>query len=162
MELDKKVNGLAMIANGSFEKVRVAPRIAEDSVDKEYEVKECTIESSALEECREKQEVLGVKSTNFDSGMADEKNEMLEDQKLSSNRKSNSPVTKSGANGRINHTVPQPFTLATEKRNNCVTRHVGAESPVSVNSPNTNNMNSPFRSPQVILERFYLLFIFAL
>lgn len=149
VELDKKVNGLAMIANGaSFEKVHVAPRIPEDSVDKEYEVKECTIESSALEECQEKQEVLGVKSTNFDSDVADEKNERLEDQKLSNNRKSNPSVTKSSANGRTNHTVPHPFTLATEKRNNCVTRHVGAESPVSMNSLNANNMNSPFRSPQ--------------
>lgn len=149
VELDKKVNGLAMIANGaSFEKVHVAPRIAEYSAVKEYEVKECTIESSALEECQEKQEVLGVKSTNFNDGVADEKNERLEDQKMSSNKKSNSPVSKSGANGRINHTVPQPFTLATEKRNTCVTRHFGAESPVSVYSPNANNMNSPFRSPQ--------------
>ncbi|XP_048129296.1 protein WVD2-like 2 isoform X1 [Rhodamnia argentea] len=149
VELDKKVNGLAMIANGaSFEKVHVAPRIAEDSIDKEFEVKECTIESSATEECQEKQEVLGVKSTNFNGGVADEKNERLEDQKLSSNKKLNSPVTTSGANGRMNHTVPQPFRLATEKRNTCVARHVGAESPVSVNSPNANNANSPSRSPQ--------------
>ncbi|KAF8017828.1 hypothetical protein BT93_H2894 [Corymbia citriodora subsp. variegata] len=148
VELDKKVNGLAMIANGaSFEKIHVAPRIAEDSVDKEYEVKECTIESSVLD-CQEKQEVLGVKSTNFNGDVADEKNERLEDQKLSSNKKPNSPVTKSSANGRTNHTVPQPFMLATEKRNTCVTRHVGTESPVSMNSPNANNMNSPFRSPQ--------------
>ena len=46
-------------------------------------MKECTIESSALEECQEKQEVLGLKSTNFNGGVADEKNERLEDQNMS-------------------------------------------------------------------------------
>ncbi|OWM82054.1 protein WVD2-like 1 [Punica granatum] len=147
VEIDKKPKG----ANSrSFDKVHVAPRVPDDHLDKEYEVKECTVENNSFleEEYHEKQEVLGVKSTNFNEG----NNEKIEDQKSGSDpKKFSTPDTKSGANGntRGNFTVPHPFALATEKRGSCTTRHAGAESPPGMTSPpGANNVNSPFKNLQ--------------
>lgn len=153
MQMEKHTNGLAGVSNGdSFEtKVHVAPRIAGDTIDSEYVVKEYAVENPIVEECQEKLAVLGVKSTNVDGG-----EDNGEDQKPGEYKTLGTPIAKSDTNGHahINFTVPKPFTLATEKRGSCVTRHVETESPVSVKSPKANNLNSPFKSQQVVFISF--------
>lgn len=143
--VDKNSNG----ANShSYDRVHVAPRVVDDHLDKEYEVKECTAANNLFLECLEKQEVLGVKSTNFDEGS----NKKMEDQKPGNDPKElSTPDMKSGSNGDAhgNFTIPHPFALATEKLGSCTTRHVGAESPLGMTSPAANNVNSPFKNLQV-------------
>ncbi|XP_057961149.1 protein WVD2-like 2 [Malania oleifera] len=136
--MDKKPNSIVVSSNGvSHNTVHVAPKISEESIEAEdYEVKECT-----AEKCQEKQDVLGIKSTNFDTGSPRGKATKLVAQK------SCSPTSKSPATGnlRTNHTVPQPFTLATDKRPSCVNHSAGAETATaSVNSSaNVNGLQSP-------------------
>lgn len=143
MRVDKKPNG----ANSrSYDKAHVAPRVVDGHLDKEYEVKECTTENDSFLKCYEKQEALGVKSTNYDEG----NNEKMEDQKPGNDPKTlSTPDLKSGINGnaRGNFTVPHPFTLATEKRRSWTTRQ--AESPLSMTLPGANNVNYPFKNFQV-------------
>ncbi|KAI4303007.1 hypothetical protein MLD38_038689 [Melastoma candidum] len=147
IQMEKHTKGLAAIVAGdSFgTKVHGSPRIRGDVVDKEYDVTECTVKDAVLEECQEKLSVLGVKITNVDG-----KNDNGEDQRPDEYRTLDTPKAKPSANGNghVNFTVPKPFSLATEKRGSCVTRHVGTESPVSIKSPNSNNLNSPFKIPQ--------------
>lgn len=137
VRIDKKSNG----ANSrSYDKVHDAPRVADDHLDQEYEVKECTVDNSSfLEECHEKQEVLGVKSTNYSEG----NNEKTEDQTSSNDsKKLSTPDAKSGMNGNAcgNFTVPHPFALSTEKCGSLTTHQVGAESPPGLKSPGANNL----------------------
>ncbi|XP_023531664.1 protein WVD2-like 2 [Cucurbita pepo subsp. pepo] len=92
--------------------VYVAPRVAQRNIEaKEYEVKKCTEENLIIEKYHEKQEVLSVKSTNLD---VEEKYEKLGEYKKSSPIGSKSPGSMRGQ-----YTVPQPFTLETEKRGPC-------------------------------------------
>ncbi|XP_015875437.3 protein WVD2-like 2 isoform X1 [Ziziphus jujuba] len=146
VRVEKKSNGVVVASNGvSHDKVRVVPKIPEESFEKkDYEVKECTEENSVVEKFHEKPEVLGVKTTNLDEGLIEGEDENHGTQKSSGNQKLISPSSKSPAagNGRANYTVPQPFSLATEKRGLC-THSVGAE---TVNSATSNNMQSPSAS----------------
>lgn len=143
-DMDKKPNGVAVKSNGVFnDRVHVAPKISGDSIEaKDYEEKECTTEDSVVENSNEKQDVLGVKSTNFDADLSEGKNEKPGAQKSSDDDISSSPISKSGGagNARAHQTVSQPFALATEKR-------AGVHS-----SANANNMQSPIstKNSQVI------------
>ncbi|KAG7967790.1 hypothetical protein I3843_08G116700 [Carya illinoinensis] len=146
--MERKPNGVVVASNGvSYDKVYVAPKISEDCIEaKDYEVKECTTEeNSVIEQCHEKQEVLVVKSTNLDAGVTEGKDEKPGVYKSSDIKKSSSPASKSAAVGNVRvYTVPQPFSLATEKRGVC-THSVGAESAANgvTYSPKSNNTNSP-------------------
>lgn len=129
LQSEKKPNG------NSHDRIHVAPTTSDDSFEaKDYEVKECTEESSVIEKHREEQVVLGVKSINLDEGLNEGKNEK------SGAQKSCSPASKSPVgNGRTKCTVPQPFALATEKRGSCA-HTLGAEITTygnSVLSPNS-------------------------
>uniref|UniRef100_A0A6N2MCX3 TPX2 C-terminal domain-containing protein n=2 Tax=Salix TaxID=40685 RepID=A0A6N2MCX3_SALVM len=137
-DMEKKPNGLALKFNGvSHDRVHFAPKISGGVIKaKEYMEKETAEES-------EKQDVLGVKSTNFD---VSEKDDKLGAQKPSDDRNSSSPSLKAGGarNARAHHTVPQPFALATDKRlgGNSSTNSSNAQSPASMkksqqNSPST-------------------------
>ena len=127
-DMEKKPNGLALKFNGvSHDRVHFAPKISGGVIKaKGYMEKETAEES-------EKQDVLGVKSTNFD---VSEKDDKLGAQKPSDDRNSSSPSLKAGGarNARAHHTVPQPFALATDKRlgGNSSTNSSNAQSPASM------------------------------
>ncbi|XP_065853060.1 protein WVD2-like 2 [Euphorbia lathyris] len=145
-EMDRMSNGVALMSNGiSHDSAHALPKTSGDSVEeKEYEEKEFIGEDSVVENHNEKQSVLGVKSTNFDSELVDGKNEKMGAQKLSGGRSSGFTASKSGgAKGtRRQHTVPQPFSLATEKRAgvNCPANVKSSDSPIA-------NKNSQLNSP---------------
>ncbi|XP_010278108.1 PREDICTED: protein WVD2-like 3 [Nelumbo nucifera] len=140
------------------------PSIPEEKIElKDYEVKECTTESpieiTELYQVEnghnEEQDVLCDRSTNVEAGLSDEGTVESESQKATDAKKLSSPVkpgSKSAAAGntRINCTVPQPFSLATDKRASSGTRPVGAETAaasVGINKPsNANNIHSPSTS----------------
>ncbi|KAK9292035.1 hypothetical protein L1049_019989 [Liquidambar formosana] len=149
IHMDKKPNSVMVNSNGiSHDSVHVAPRISEESIEAtDYEEKECTAEDSLVEECHENQDVLGIKSTNFNGSPPEGKTTKPGVQRSSSDKKTSSPASKSASVGNVRTkcTVPQPFSLATEKRASCVTRPVGAETiATGVNgSPNANNLQSP-------------------
>lgn len=127
LQMEKKPNGV------SHDRVHVAPKISEDSFEaKDYDVKECTKENSVVEKCHEDQVVLGVKSINLDEGLSEGKNEKSGTQKSRDTKMSSSPASKSpvSGNGRSKCTVPQPFSLATEKRGSC-THSFGLETAAS-------------------------------
>ncbi|KAK6911362.1 TPX2, C-terminal [Dillenia turbinata] len=132
--MERKPNGISCVispGNGT--------KVAKESIEEDYEVKECTAEKS-VENKDGKQEVLGVKSMNFETGLPEGENGKSDSQK------SNTP-TKAGLRsptaGKANCTVPQPFALATEKRASCVARHLGAETA----SPGGNSPQSPNNIP---------------
>ncbi|EEF31083.1 conserved hypothetical protein [Ricinus communis] len=133
--MDRNPNGVVVKSNGvSHDKVNALPKTSGGNAEvKDYEEKQYTVEDSVVENHNQKQDVLGVKSTNFDSGLTEDKNEKPGTQKSSDDKNSSFPASKSGGprNARRQHTVPQPFALATEKR-------------AAVNSStNPNNLNSP-------------------
>ncbi|KAF3961253.1 hypothetical protein CMV_014111 [Castanea mollissima] len=145
--MEKKPNGVVVTTNGfSHDKAHVSPKISEDSIEaRDYEVKECTEESSVFGQHHENQEVLGIKTTNLDASVPEGKKEKTGAQKSSVEKKSRSPASRSAANGNVRTpTVPQPFSLATEKRGSC-TRSVVAESAGNgvTSSLKANNTNSP-------------------
>ncbi|KAB1202722.1 Protein WVD2-like 1 [Morella rubra] len=144
---EKKPNGVAVVLEGvSHGKPHVASEISEDSSEaKDYEVKECTEENSVVDQCHEKQEVLGFKSTNVDTGGPDGKAEKPGTYKSGDNKTSSSTSSKSAASLSLRtYTVPQPFSLATEKRGLC-THTVGTENAANgvSYSPKANNKLSP-------------------
>ncbi|XP_043691501.1 protein WVD2-like 3 isoform X2 [Telopea speciosissima] len=108
---------------------------------KDCDVKECTIENPI-----EIYELLCVKSKS-----PRDETVKSEDQKPSNHKKLSSPVKSSlrsdgVGNLRSNCTVPQPFSLATEKRASFGTRPVGLETAVAggMNRPsNMNNLQAP-------------------
>ncbi|XP_010274160.1 PREDICTED: protein WVD2-like 3 [Nelumbo nucifera] len=126
---------------------------------KKYEVKEYTTESSVeitgLQQTesghKEKQDVLYVKSTDFEVGLPGEETVKPELQKAMNPKKLSSPVklgTKSAAvgNSRQNCTTPpQPFALSNDKRASYGSRPVEAEGGSGGTSkpPNANNLKSP-------------------
>lgn len=113
------------------------PLILEEKVEgKQYEVKECTTESSVeisqlgqVEKCKEQE----LRSSNFEAYLPEEKvksevPKSKDDKKLKSSVK---PASKPAVgNARTNYTVPQPFALATERRASSGTRPIGTESDV--------------------------------
>ncbi|XP_002284360.1 protein WVD2-like 3 isoform X1 [Vitis vinifera] len=129
------------------------PQILEEKVEgKEYEVKECTTESSVeisqlcqVEKCEEQEKP----SSNFEADLPEEKvksevPKSKDDKKLKSSVK---PASKPAVgSARTNYTVPQPFALATEKRASCGTRPFGTESDVGTvanKSSITKNLQTP-------------------
>lgn len=133
VHMDKKPNGVVKSNGASHGNVHVAPEISEDHIEaKDYDVKECTEENS-VDNCHDKQDVVVVKSKNFDTDEAENQNESPGSQK------SSSPTSKprGPANVRTSKTVSQPFALATEKRASGATRHVAFETAADVNNVQT-------------------------
>lgn len=114
-DMDKKSNGVVKSNGISHDKVQAAPKVSGGE-------KQSVTDVSVVENFNEKQDVLGVKSTNCDVDQADEM------EKTGAQNASFS-TPKSG-NVRSQKTVPQPFTLATEKR------------AAANNTANSNNSNS--------------------
>lgn len=129
---------------GSFEHVDADSQLesVEESTEvKEYEVKECTTENSI--EAEKGKEEQNVVSSMPEAGFPAAKIKP-EDVKTKENNKSHLVVKHASkataGNVRTKHTIPQPFSLATEKRASNGTRPTAAE-PKSVNkSSNTNSL----------------------
>ncbi|KDP23683.1 hypothetical protein JCGZ_23516 [Jatropha curcas] len=122
--MDKKPNCVVLKSNSvSHDKAHSLPKTSGGSTEgNDYQETECTEE-----------DVLGVKSTNFGSDLAEVKNEKPLPQKSSDDKNLSVPASESGGarNTHGQHTVPQPFDLATEKR-------------ATVNSStDVNDLNSP-------------------
>ncbi|KAK4797596.1 hypothetical protein SAY86_029922 [Trapa natans] len=132
--IEKKPDGSN---SGAYDEVQVAPRVADDHIEKDCDVKECTLE---------KQGILGPKITNFDQGTNHRDDQKIENDHKKLSTPNSKPVTYGNVRGNV--TVPHPFSLATEKRG-CTIRHAGTESPPRrVSSPSTNNEYSPFKNSQ--------------
>ncbi|GMH07813.1 hypothetical protein Nepgr_009653 [Nepenthes gracilis] len=122
-EINSKVSGLSILV-------------------KDHEVNEGTRENLAVEDSHEKQDILGVKSTNC----ADEKHEIkpikIDEQKSSSPCKPASGQAAVG-NARLKHSVQKPLDMVSEKRA-CVSP-IAAETPIASGnfSPNANGQQSP-------------------
>ncbi|KAK8650117.1 hypothetical protein V6N13_139766 [Hibiscus sabdariffa] len=76
--MDNKPNGVVK-SNGNL-------RVSKGTESNGYEVKECTEKNSVVENGDEKQELLGVKSTNFGTDIPEEKSEKAEDHKSMDNK----------------------------------------------------------------------------
>nr|ACH87178.1 unknown protein [Camellia sinensis] len=144
IRIDKKPNLVKVNSNGvSHDPVHVSPKTSEVSDEaKDYEAEDHTAHDSLVEESHEKQDVLGVKSTNRDAGLPEGKTLKPEAQK-SSDKKLNSPVK---GHVETKDTVSQPSTpAATEKPVSTETDHVGPETIDAGRncSPNTNDFHSP-------------------
>ena len=100
MHMDNKPNGV--VKSNTVVKPNGNPRLSEGAESNNYEAKECTVENPVVEHVHEKQDVLGVKSTNFGT---EGKNEKTEDQKSTDNKKLSSPASKSASvgNTRAHH-----------------------------------------------------------
>ncbi|KAK9140314.1 hypothetical protein Scep_009995 [Stephania cephalantha] len=147
--------------------------VEENNEVKDYEVKECTAEYSveindhAVKNIdATEQDVLCNKSTNFEAGLQEEKKVKPEIPKPVDSKKLNTaakPVSRSAAAGitRSNVTVPQPFSLATDKRASHGTRpvdgeteNVGGNKKTSLLSPNETKKPSqsfPLMSRKLLL-----------
>nr|DAD19775.1 TPA_asm: hypothetical protein HUJ06_021238 [Nelumbo nucifera] len=150
------------------------PSIPEEKIElKDYEVKECTTESpieiTELYQVEnghnEEQDVLCDRSTNVEAGLSDEGTVESESQKATDAKKLSSPVKPriqfaAAGNTRINCPVPQPFSLATDKRASSGTRPVGAETAaasVGINKQsNANNIHSPSTSKKPQLSNILI------
>ncbi|KAF5946116.1 hypothetical protein HYC85_016344 [Camellia sinensis] len=165
IRIDKKPNLVKVNSNGvSHDPVHVSPKPSEVSDEaKDYEAEDHTAHDSLVEESHEKQDVLGVKSTNRDAGLPEGKTLKPEAQK-SSDKKLNSPVK---GHVETKDTVSQPSTpAATEKPVSTETDHVGPETVDAGRncSPNTNDFHSPgsSRKSQANLESVLILIILYL
>lgn len=129
---------------GPFEHVDGDPQLqslVESTEVKEYEVKECTSETSIeVEKGKEEQNVV---SSMPEAGLPAEKTKP-EDVKTKENNKSHLVVKHASkataGNVRTKHTIPQPFSLATEKRASNGTRPTAAELKSVNKSSNTNSL----------------------
>ncbi|KAJ6413784.1 hypothetical protein OIU84_006562 [Salix udensis] len=122
-DMEKKPNGIAVKFNGvSHDKVHFSPKLSKAAIEAKVHVEKETAEKS------EKQDVLGIKSTNFDVDPSDGKDEKPGSQKSNGDKSSSSPPLKTGV---AHQTVPKSFAPATDK-------HVGGNS-----STNSNNTQSP-------------------
>ncbi|KAE8720935.1 Protein WAVE-DAMPENED 2 [Hibiscus syriacus] len=93
-DMDNKPNGVVK-SNGN-------PRVPKGTESNGYEVKECTAKNSVIEIDHEKQELLGVKSTNFGTDIPEEKNEKAEDHKSMDNEFDTTASRSNGVNGTAN------------------------------------------------------------
>ncbi|WCJ43862.1 TPX2 (targeting protein for Xklp2) protein family [Euphorbia peplus] len=152
-EMDRMSNGVALKSNGiSHDSSHALPKTSGDGAGgKDYEEKEFIGEDSGVENQNEEQSVLGVKSTNFNSELVDDKNDKLGAQKLSGGRSSGFNASKSGgAKGtRRQPTVPQPFSLATEKRAG-VTSSVNVKNSESPIANKNSQLNSPLTATKTL------------
>ncbi|KAH9764569.1 protein WVD2-like 3 [Citrus sinensis] len=129
---------------GPFEHFDGDPQLqslVESTEVKEYEVKECTSETSIeVEKGKEEQNVV---SSMPEAGLPAEKTKP-EDVKTKENNKSHLVVKHASkataGNVRTKHTIPQPFSLATEKRASNGTRPTAAELKSVNKSSNTNSL----------------------
>ncbi|PRQ36359.1 hypothetical protein RchiOBHm_Chr4g0390601 [Rosa chinensis] len=147
--------------------------LQESTEVKDYEVKECTTETSVdisqLSQIENAIEDQNVVSSKPDNGKPVEKVQR-DSEKTKDGNKSRPSVNQaskpSAGNGRTKHTVPRPFTLATEKRASYGARPVSAvldcgnginKSPNSSNPRhlNTTKHTQP-RSPLVPRKSFQL------
>lgn len=100
--------------------------LKETSDNKDYEVKECTSGSSI--------------QISMDKGVTEAPTTTMDEFKKS--QSSAKSVTKPCAgNGRTKHTIPQPFSLATEKRASCGPRPARSE-PDGTEQSHTNNLQN--------------------
>lgn len=133
-KMERKLHGVVLKPiSVSHDKVNALPKTSEGSAEaNDCEEKEYTVQDLVVENQNLKQDVLGVKSTNFDNELTEGKNEKPGAQKSSDDKSSTFPASKSAGsrNGRRQHTVPQPFALATEKRA-AVTNANNSNSPVA-------------------------------
>ncbi|KAK9137694.1 hypothetical protein Sjap_008288 [Stephania japonica] len=146
--------------------------VEENNEVKDYEVKECTVEYSVeindhavKNNDATEQDVLCNKSTNFEAELQEEKKVKHEIPNSIDSKKLNTaakPVSRSIAagNARSNVTVPQPFSLATDKRASHGTRpvdgeteNVGGNRKTSLLSPNGTKKppSSPLMSRKPLL-----------
>uniref|UniRef100_A0A2N9F0I5 TPX2 C-terminal domain-containing protein n=1 Tax=Fagus sylvatica TaxID=28930 RepID=A0A2N9F0I5_FAGSY len=140
----------------SFDHINEGPEIqsSEESTEaKEYEVKECTTENSfevsVLHQNEKYKEEQNVVNSHLKASLPEE-NLKSETQNKKDNNKSRVSIKQASkpvaANVRTKPTVPQPFSLATEKRASFGTRPTGAQPDASTavnKSSNANNVRLP-------------------
>lgn len=149
--MGREVTGVRIEQNkSSFAKVKpkvsvdsdqeANPKAPEGNIElKDCEVKECTSEVPRAENSCENQEVLAIKSINFDTEKLDIKSPIAEDQKMSSPDKATSGTTAAG-NLKMN-TPQKPTNVRVDKQVWESPR--AAETPVS---PSPSNPKSPSSS----------------
>ncbi|XP_052193967.1 protein WVD2-like 2 [Diospyros lotus] len=158
IRMDKKPHVGKVNSNGvSHDVVHVSPKISGLSAEaKDYEADDHVVDDSITEESCERQDVLGVKSTNHDAGLPEGKTLKPEAQK-SSDKKLGSPV-KGNGNVQTNDTVMQLSTLTPDKQVSTETDPDGAETvdagsncsttPNNFHSPNSAKKSQVLRKPQ--------------
>ncbi|XP_039063989.1 protein WVD2-like 1 isoform X2 [Hibiscus syriacus] len=99
-DMDNKPNGVVK-SNGN-------PRVPKGTESNGYEVKECTAKNSVIEIDHEKQELLGVKSTNFGTDIPEEKNEKAEDHKSMDNEFDTTTLSPTSTKGSEPYTPVTP------------------------------------------------------
>ncbi|CAK9157265.1 unnamed protein product [Ilex paraguariensis] len=135
LRIDKQPTVVNVKSNGfSHDRIHVAPRIAgEVDETKDHEVEEHNpVKDSFTEECHEKQDILGVKSANFEPVLPEARTlkpaaQKSGDKKLSSPVK---PASDSAAAGNLQSKSPiisQPPGLTTHKQSSIVNHGIGAE-----------------------------------
>lgn len=109
VDMDGKPNGVVN-SNGNL-------RVSEGSESSNYGVKECTAKNSVVDNGHEKQEVLGVKSTDFGTDVPEDQKCMDNDEFSATASKTNGAgqahhaTSKTGANGTTNvNSVLSPTT----------------------------------------------------
>ncbi|KAG2722150.1 hypothetical protein I3760_02G116100 [Carya illinoinensis] len=143
----------------SYEPINEGPEIqsTEESTEaKEYDVKECTTENSVevSEFCHNEKykEEQNVVNSHVKAGLHKE-SVKSETQKKKDNNKSQISVKQASrsvaANARTKHTVPQPFSLATEKRASYGLSSGGAQPDFGTRLNKLSNANT-VRHPNII------------
>lgn len=118
----------------------VNPKSPEENNEvKDFEVKECTSEVPRAENSSEKQDVLAIKSTNFEDERPDVKSAKAEDQKSSPLAKPSPAVV----NTKVKNNTPQKPSHLTVDKQVCETPPIAVETPAS---PNGSSRKSPSSS----------------
>lgn len=127
--------------------------VEESTEVKEYEVKVCTTETSieicGLNHMEENKEELNIANSNLEAGLPEEKVKP-KNLKTKENNKSQVAVKHASkatsGNIRTKHTIPQPFSLATEKRASNGARPAVAE-PYATTAMNKSSNANGVRHP---------------
>lgn len=146
LRIDKKPNNATKTNGINHVSVFVAPKIA---VERDAtEVEDHTAEGTVVDDGHEKQDVLGVKSINFNPGLPEVKTQKAESLKALE-KKLNSPIklaSGSAARGTLQTSpAPQSPSLATENQNSSASyvNGVGTADTVTDSAVKTNDLHSP-------------------
>lgn len=148
LRIDKKPDVVNVKSNGAApDGVHVPQKITGETIEtKKYELEDQTVKDFHVEESHEKQDVLGVKSTNCEAGLPEGK--MKPDSLKSNEKKLTSPVKPASGsdagNLRTNPNVSWPPDLASEKESQNVGNSVEVETTAAGLNPSsyTNDSHS--------------------
>lgn len=148
LRIDKKPSVVTVKSNGiSHDTVHISPTVSGESVEtKDYEAEDHTAQDSLVEECHEREDVLGNKITNCETEGKTLKTDTLNssDKKLSSPLKLASGSAAAG-NSRRNSSISMSPGVTPEKHASNIGHPIGAETGDAVSncSSITKNLHSP-------------------